>query len=310
MVSTAPRLVGAVEGGHPHVTRVLVTGAGGQLGRDLVSALLIGGHEPIGVTRAGLDITDADDVGRAIGDTKPDVVVNCAAWTAVDACEAEPERAMAVNGHAVGTLAGACRGSGARLVQISTDYVFDGELQRPYVEDDATHPLSAYGRSKLVGEHAAQSLGDLGLVVRTSWVFSGHGGNMYATVRRLLDAGTPLRFVDDQRGCPTYTVDLATTLVRLIDIGARGIFHVTNQGATTWHGFVRAVVEACGGNPDIVEPIATADLNPPRPAPRPANSVLANRALQRAGLPAMRDFRDALAELTASGSAAGRPTPT
>ncbi len=276
---------------------VLVTGAAGQLGRDLLAALDAAGIDGTGRDRSALDVADRDAVRAAVDGIRPAVVVNCAAWTAVDACEGDPQRAMDVNGRAVEHLAQACRSAGSRLVQISTDYVFDGTKTGPYVETDTTNPLGAYGRSKLAGEQAALGLGDDGLVVRTSWVFSRHGGNMAATIARLVDAGSPLRFVDDQVGCPTFTPDLAEAVVGLVRAGAHGIVHVTNQVPTSWYEFARQVVARLGADPDIVTPIRTAELQPPRPATRPANSVLDNRALSRWGRPLLRDHRAALDEL-------------
>ena len=224
----------------------------------------------------------------------PDVVVNCAAWTAVDACESDPERAQRVNGDAVAWLRQSCDHVGAHLVQISTDYVFDGTLDRPYVETDPTGPQSVYGRSKLAGEQAA---GPDATIVRTSWVCGEAGGNMVKTVLRLSAERDSLSFVDDQRGCPTFTADLAPLVRRLAVERPSGVFHATNQGAVSWYEFVRDIVDAAGRDPGMVHPIATADLDPPRPAPRPANSVLDNAALRTAGIPLLRDYREPLAEL-------------
>lgn len=279
------------------MTRYLITGSGGQLGRDLVRAVEVGGHQARGLTRQELDIADTDAVRLALAAWRPEVVVNCAAWTAVDACEADPALADEINGHAVERLALVCAEASARLVQISTDYVFDGSLERPYDVDDPTGPINAYGASKLLGERALAALGPLGLVVRTSWVFSGHGGNMVATIRRLVDQGAPLRFVDDQFGCPSFTPDLADAVVDLVGAGASGIVHVTNQGVTTWHGFAREVVGRLGGDPETVIPVATADLVPARPARRPRNSALDGRSLVQAGVPLRRHFTEALTTL-------------
>jgi dTDP-4-dehydrorhamnose reductase len=230
--------------------------------------------------------------------------VHCAAWTAVDACEADPERAELCNGRAVRWVAEACDMAGAHLVHISTDYVFDGRLGRPYHEFDRPNPLGVYGSSKLTGEREALVLGDSATVVRTSWVCGEHGPNMVQTILRLLAAGddTPgrLAFVDDQRGCPTFTADLAPMLLRLAAERRGGIHHVTNQGPVSWFEFARAVVTAAGRNPDVVRPITTAQLDPPRPAPRPANSVLDNAVLRSAGIPLLRDFHEPLAELVAA----------
>ena len=274
--------------------RVLVTGAAGQLGHDLVEACRVAGDDVRDVDRTALDVGDRDRVADLVSDVRPEVVVNCAAWTAVDACESDPERAMRDNGDAVRWLREACDAAGAHLVQISTDYVFDGTLERPYVETDATNPQSVYGQSKLAGELAA---GERSTVVRTSWVCGAVGGNMVKTVLRVSAERESLSFVDDQRGCPTFTADLAPLVRRLAFERRPGVFHATNQGAVSWYEFVRDIVAAAGRSPDMVHPIATAQLDPPRPAPRPANSVLDNAALRAAGIPLLRDYREPLREL-------------
>lgn len=276
--------------------RVLVTGAAGQLGHDLVATCAASGDDVHAVDRAALDVGDRDRVASVVADVAPDVVVNGAAWTAVDACESDPERAMRDNGDAVRWLREACDAAGAHLVQISTDYVFDGTLDRPYVETDETNPQSVYGRSKRAGEVAA---GERSTIVRTSWVCGAAGGNMVKTVLRVSAERDSLSFVDDQRGCPTFTADLAPLVRRLAAERRPGVFHATNQGAVSWYEFVRDIVAAAGRDPDMVHPISTADLDPPRPAPRPANSVLDNAALRDAGIPLLRPYHEPLAELVA-----------
>ena len=276
--------------------RVLVTGAAGQLARDIEYQWGREGDEIIPVTRAQVDVSDRDQVLGAITTVRPDVVVNCAAWTAVDACEGDPDRAFAVNALGVRWVRDACDRVGAHLVQISTDYVFDGTLDRPYREWDATNPRSVYGASKLGGEREA---GPDATVVRTSWVCGQHGNNMVTTVLRLAADRTSLAFVDDQRGCPTFTTDLAVALRRLTLDRRAGVHHVTNQGAVSWFEFVRDIVAAAGRNPEMVHPISTAELDPPRPAPRPANSVLDNAALRLGGVPLLRHYRYPLDELVA-----------
>lgn len=274
--------------------KVLITGAGGQLGRDLVPAL--GAHEVLAPGRDALDVTDRAAVLSLIAECSPDRVINCAAMTAVDACETEKDRAWAVNSEAVRHLADGCSEVGAHLVTVSTDYVFDGTKTGPYAETDQPNPKSVYGRSKLAGEAAA---GPSATVVRTSWLSGLHGPNMVKTIMRLLAGADLLRFVDDQIGHPTFTADLAPMLARLAIDGAPGIFHVTNQGVVSWFGFAREVALAVGADPQRVSPCATSDLQPPRPAPRPANSVLDNMALREAGYPQLRDFREPLGELVA-----------
>ncbi|MGE3194862.1 MAG: dTDP-4-dehydrorhamnose reductase [Microbacteriaceae bacterium] len=276
--------------------RLLVTGAAGQLGSDLLLAAEAAGDDVVGVDRAQLDVGDRESVLRVVGQVRPDVVVNCAAWTAVDACEADHARAFRDNGEAVAHLREACDASGAHLVQVSTDYVFDGMSDRAYREDDTTNPLSVYGASKLAGERAA---GPAATIVRTSWVCGVAGGNMVKTVLHLIGEHPVLRFVDDQRGCPTFTADLAPLVRRLSAERRPGVFHATNQGAVSWYEFVRDIVAAAGCDPAMVEPIATAELQPPRPAPRPANGVLENAALAAAGIPLLRHYRAPLAELVA-----------
>lgn len=277
--------------------KLVVTGAAGQLGIDVVQHCTSQGDEVVALDRDALDITDRDAVLRVVGDTRPDALINAAAYTAVDACETNVELAHAVNATAVGHLAEACDATGARLVHVSTDYVFDGTLDRPYREDDATNPRSVYGQSKLAGEIAA---GPDAAIARTSWVCGEHGNNMVKLVLRLAaDPDQALAFVDDQRGHPTFTADLAPALRRLALDRRSGIHHLTNQGPVTWYEFVREILAVAGHDPDRVRPIATADLDPPRPAPRPANSVLDNAVWRDAGLPMLRDFRAPLAELIA-----------
>lgn len=279
--------------------KVLVTGAGGQLGHDLVRVCRAAGDDVVGARHADLDVGEHAAVRTFVDDVRPDVIVNCAAWTAVDACESDPVRAERDNALAVRWLRAAADDVGAHLVQISTDYVFSGELDRPYREDDAPGPRSVYGASKLAGEAEA---GPEATIVRTSWVCGEHGANMVKTVLRLLDAGTAeLAFVADQRGNPTFTADLAPAVRDLALERATGVFHVTNRATdaagrpgVSWYEFVREIVAAAGGDPSIVRPIGTAELDPPRPARRPANSVL--DATRR---PLLRDYREPLAELLA-----------
>ena len=282
--------------------RLLITGAGGQLGHDVRLAAEAAGDEVLATARADLDVTDRDAVLGAITTWRPDAVVHAAAWTAVDACEADPERAFAANALAVRWVAEACHRAGAHLVTLSTDYVFDGTLDRPYREWDAPNPQSVYGASKRGGELEALALGAGAAVVRISWVCGAHGNNMVKTIKRLAESGgdTPgrLAFVDDQRGHPTFTADLAPLLRRIALDRRSGIIHATNQGgAASWFEFAQAVVTGLGRPAELVRPIATADLDPPRPAPRPANSVLDNAVLRGAGIPLLRDFRQPLGEL-------------
>jgi dTDP-4-dehydrorhamnose reductase len=280
--------------------KVLVTGANGQLGHDVVAVCEAAGDDVVAAGRAMLDVTVRSDVAAAVDAFRPDVVMHCAAWTAVDDCEGDPDRAFAVNADAVRWVREASDLAGAHLVTVSTDYVFDGTLDRPYHERDTPNPQSVYGRSKLAGEGEA---GPEATVVRTSWVCGEHGSNMVRTVLRLAAERDTLAFVDDQRGCPTFTSDLAPMLRRLALDRRAGIHHVTNQGAVSWYEFVRSMVSAIGRDPAMVRPIRTADLDPPRAAERPANGVLDNAVLREAGLPLLRDYREPLAELVARLSA-------
>ncbi len=239
--------------------RVLVTGAGGQVGHDLVQHCVSKRDDVTGLTRAQLDVGDEHAVRTAIDSIRPEVVINAAAWTAVDACETNRGRAFRDNAEAVGWLRHACDASGAHLVHISTDYVFDGTLDRPYREDDVTNPISVYGASKLAGELAA---GSEATVVRSSWVCGVAGSNMVKTALRMLDAGAPLAFVSDQRGCPTFTADLVPVVRELAARRYAGVVHVTNQRAVSWYEFIREIVATAGGDPDVVRSITTPELEP------------------------------------------------
>lgn len=276
--------------------RVLLTGAGGQLGTDIGAAAASRPEiELIALDRTQLDVTRSADVQR-VGEIAPDVVLHTAAFTEVDRCESEPALAMAVNGDGTRRLAEASRRAGARLIYISTDYVFDGSKPEPYHEADRPHPASVYGRTKLAGE---QALSPDDLIVRTSWVCGVHGSNMVKTILRLAASHDKLTFVDDQVGKPTFTRDLAEALLLLATRDDTGVMHITNEGVVSWFEFCRAVLDAAGLDPARVVPCSTEELQPPRPAPRPANSVLANTRFPALGLPLLRDFREPLAEVVA-----------
>jgi dTDP-4-dehydrorhamnose reductase len=272
--------------------RILVTGAGGQVGCEVAAHLPH--HDVMALGRNQLDVADRDVVEQVLGTVLPDAVVNCAAYTNVDACETDPERAMAVNALGPRHLATACTRVGAHLVHISTDYIFDGEKEGPYDEWDRPGPRSVYGRSKLGGEVEVARHASSWTVARTSWVFGRRGRDFVDTILRRAREGGPLRVVTDQRGCPTYAPDLAGMLARLAMERRQGVYHVTNQGACTWHELARAAVGLAGLDPDLVGTTTAAELG--RPAPRPANSVLANTALTASGLPRLRPWRAALEE--------------
>lgn len=274
--------------------RVLITGAGGQLGTDLHGHCTAAGDDVTALTRSDLDISVPAEVDKLIELTRPQVIFNCAAWTAVDACELDPDRAHLVNGLAVGHIAGAAAAVGAHLVHISTDYVFSGSKTTAYVEDDATDPQSVYGASKLAGEQAA---GPRATIVRTSWVCSAHGGNMVATILRLADQHETLKFVSDQRGRPTFTQDLALAVRSLGADRVAGIVHVANHGEVSWFEFAQEVLRAAGLDPHRVKPLLTAELDPPRPARRPANSVLSTTNYESRGYVPLRHFAEPLGEV-------------
>lgn len=276
--------------------RVLVTGAAGQLGQDVAAQFAACDHDVIAANRSDLDICQRDQVLGAVGSVQPDVLVNCAAFTAVDACESDAERAYGANAWAVRHLAEATRRFDVHLCHVSTDYVFSGNRPEPYHEWDRPDPRSVYGASKLAGE---QEAGGASTVVRTSWLCGRHGSNIVGSVLRLAAEGGTLRFVDDQRGSPSFAPDVAAVIERLCTDRRPGLYHVTNQGDVSWYGFAREIMVAAGHDPDRVEPITTAELDPPRPAPRPANSVLENRALGLAGLALPVDFREPLRRLVA-----------
>ena len=277
--------------------RVLITGAAGQLGHDCRLVCEAAGDTVMAFDRASLDVTDRDAVLGAIHTARPDAVINCATWTAVDACESDLQRAFLTNSLSARWIAEACRNTGAHLVHVSTDYVFDGTKIGPYHEWDTPNPTSVYGASKAAGEREVLDAGIGATIARTSWLCGEHGPNMVKTILRFAAVKDTLTFVDDQRGHPTFTADLAPMLRRLAIDKRSGIHHTTNAGAVSWFEFARAVVAASGRDENMVLPCTTADLQPPRPAPRPANSVLDNAVIRAAGLPLMRDFREPLEEL-------------
>jgi dTDP-4-dehydrorhamnose reductase len=272
----------------------LITGAAGMLGRDLVSVLERSGETVTALTRAELDITDGAAVRDALRHWRPAVVVNCAAWTAVDAAETSEDAALRLNGQAVADLAAACAAAGVRLIQPSTDYVFDGQARRPYAEDDGPSPGTAYGRTKLAGEQAVlDRLDGTGYVVRTAWLYGAHGPNFVRTMIRLEQQRPDVDVVDDQHGQPTWTMDVADRIVALVRSGApAGVYHATSSGETTWFGLAREVFSLLGADPDRVRPVGSAAYV--RPAPRPAYSVLGHDAWSRAGLSPIGDWRLAL----------------
>jgi len=266
------------------MSRCLVVGCDGMLGQDLVAALgeTPGAHEVTAVDRDVLDIVDPDACLRDVAGH--DIVVNVAAWTAVDEAESHEAAAFAVNAVGAANLARACAASGARMVQVSTDYIFSGDATSPYAEDAPPAPRSAYGRTKGAGEWAVRTyLPSASWVVRTAWLYGAHGPNFVKTMARLASERDTVSVVDDQRGQPTWTVDLADAIVRLVEAQAPfGTYHGTSSGETTWFGFAQAIFAGLGLDPARVKPTSTDAF--PRPAPRPGYSVLGHGAWQRAGL--------------------------
>ncbi|MFT7710329.1 dTDP-4-dehydrorhamnose reductase [Clavibacter tessellarius] len=279
------------------MSRVLVTGGRGMLGQDLLPALAA--HDVTAPGRADLDITDEAAVRAAVAGH--DVVVNLAAYTAVDAAEEHEEEARAINATGAGILARAAAEAGVRIVHVSTDYVFDGSATSPYPEDAPHAPVSAYGRTKAEGERLVLEGHPGGAsVVRTAWLYGAGGPSFPSTMLRLAASHDTVSVVDDQRGQPTWTVDLAARIVELVDAGApAGVFHGTASGETTWHGLAQAVFAAAGLDPARVLPTDSASFV--RPAPRPAYSVLGHDAWSRIGLAPLRDWREALSDAAAHG---------
>jgi dTDP-4-dehydrorhamnose reductase len=282
------------------VTSWLITGGSGMLAQDLLSRLHSAGLDAVALTRADLDVTDPVSVTIALERYHPSVVVNCAAFTAVDDAEEQEDAALAVNGAGPRNLAVACRETGAVLLHVSTDYVFAGDATSPYPEDAPSGPRSAYGRTKLAGEEAVlEELPDTGYVVRTAWLYGAGGGNFVATMIKLEAARDTIDVVDDQRGQPTWTVDLADQLFRLgtaalAGSAPAGVYHGTSSGEVTWFGLTQQIFRLIGADPDRVRPTTSEAFR--RPAPRPAYSVLGHDRWTAAGLEPIRPWGDALAE--------------
>lgn len=269
----------------------LITGAGGMLGTDLTLLLQAQDEHVVALSRDRLDLRDAAAVRAALREHRPATVVNCASWTAVDDAETHEAEALEINGSSVSVLADTCADVGATLVQISTDYVFEGLGSDPYAEDSPTAPLNAYGRTKLAGELAA--LATDSYVVRTAWLYGAHGANFVRTMMRLAAERDTVDVVDDQYGQPTWTGDLSAQIVRLVKSDAPpGIYHGTNAGRTSWRGLAQEVFTLLGKDPERVRPTTSDKFQ--RPAPRPSNSVLGHDRWAKAGMPPMRHWREAL----------------
>jgi dTDP-4-dehydrorhamnose reductase len=280
---------------------IVITGAGGMLGHAFADALQARNVRPISLSRSDLDIANDGQLSAAFEKYRPTLVLNCAAHTKVDLCEQETDKANAINGYAVGRMAELCRKQSACLVHISTDFVFDGALRRPYRVDDSLNPLSAYGRSKLLGEtelqkHAPQRF----LLVRTAWVYGRHGANFPRTMVQAAQAGKPLTVVNDQFGSPTYTQDLAEGILALLDAGASGLWHLTNSGTTNWFEFAEAALKQFGVEPRISQTSSQEwKKNRPASAIRPGYSVLDIEPFAKIIGRPMRSWREALGDFHA-----------
>jgi dTDP-4-dehydrorhamnose reductase len=277
--------------------KLLIVGAGGQLGSDFVKQANAAGHCVIPVDYPQIDICDKSSVERHVDDAKPDIIVNCAAFTAVDNCETETAKAFSLNANACTHLALSSKKHGAALVHFSTDYVFDGTASAPYAENSSTGPKSIYGESKLRGEMLITTLHENSMIFRIAWLYGLYGNNFVKTIRRVAAAnaqeGKPLRVVNDQFGTPTWTVDVCRQVLAVLDKRERGVFHCTSEGFCSWYDFAKEIVAAAGIDADI-QPCATEEF--PRPAPRPRYSVLENARLKSLGVHIMPDWKDGFRE--------------
>ncbi|MFD1139456.1 dTDP-4-dehydrorhamnose reductase [Paenibacillus urinalis] len=282
--------------------KVLVTGAAGQLGKDVVLLLQSKGCEILACDRQTLDITNSEQCEAVVTGFSPQAIIHCAAYTAVDAAETDVEGAYLVNATGSRNLAVAAEKIGTKIVYISTDYVFNGQSSEPYHEYDNTDPQSIYGKSKRAGEVLTQSLSSRYFIVRTSWVYGLHGSNFVKTMLKLGQEKPLLNVVNDQKGSPTYTVDLAAFLYELIQTEKYGIYHASNSGSCTWYEFTQAILEDAA---QVLDMKVTASLEPcttdmfPRPAPRPQNSVMEHLAIRTNGLTDLRPWREGLNDFLA-----------
>lgn len=279
--------------------RVLITGAAGMVGRALAEHCRASGDEVFALDREGLDITDDRGTREAFSRLRPDAVINCAAWTDVDACELDPQHAFLVNSQGVEVIATAARLAGASFIQISTDYVFDGRKEDGfYTQRDDPHPLSAYGASKLEGERRAQAASARTSVVRTGWIYGAGGKNFLSKVIDIARGGGPLKAIGDSYGTPTYVPDLVARLREIAALDLPGIYHVANSGeGTSYEGFARAALAEAGLDDARVESVSTDSLK--RPAPRPRNSRMKCLLSEAIGLAPLRDWREAVRDLAA-----------
>ena len=273
--------------------RVLITGANGQLGSELKE--LLSPHHKVYAYDLDLDVTDREHIISEVQKVKPEAVIHCAAYTDVDGCELDPERATLVNDVGTGHVVLACQQVNAIMVYVSTDFVFDGKTDRPYNETDTPNPINVYGKTKLAGEKRVVNGFDRFFIVRTSWLFGLHGENFVKTILRSANQKGELTIVDNQTGSPTYARDLAGKMVELVNTDKYGTYHISNSGQTTWYSFAHDILDAAGL--DGVEVSATTSERLNRPAKRPSYSVLANGALMSSGLAPLRNYRNALSDL-------------
>ena len=271
--------------------KVLIVGSLGMLGSDLV-AVFHSRHEVLGVDRAQMDITSLEQCMAQVEKFLPDVIINAAALTWVDYCETHEQEAFLVNGVGPANLARAAARCGAILVHYSTDYIFDGCKETPYLEDDEPNPRNVYGRSKLQGEEQVRKFCPNHLIIRTSWLFGAHGNNFIRTILDAAQKGAPLRVVNDQKGSPSYSKDVASHTLLMVERGCRKTYHLTNRGACSWYELALKALEYAHLHGVVITPVSTREF--PRPASRPANSVLANSRLQQEGLPLLRPWQSAV----------------
>ncbi|MED4281714.1 dTDP-4-dehydrorhamnose reductase [Priestia megaterium] len=271
--------------------KVLITGANGQLGKELVELFTEKGFEVYGFGRDKMDITNQVQVQEIIGAVKPNIVIHSAAHTKVDLAEAEPDQAFSINAYGTRNVAVAAEAVGAKLVYVSTDYVFDGTNDEPYNEFSPTSPLGVYGKSKLAGEQFVRDLHSKFFIVRTSWVYGKYGANFVKTMLKLGEERKELSVVADQIGCPTYTLDLAHAILELVDTQKYGVYHISNSGSCSWYEFAKEIFKV--SNMEVqVNPCTTADF--PRPASRPANSVFEHMSIKLNNFTSVRHWREAL----------------
>ena len=272
--------------------KILITGSNGMLGHDLIEALK-DSHELILTTSKSLDITDKENVINFICENNPDVVINSAAYTDVDGCEANQDLAYAVNGDGVRNLALACKQADCSLVHISTDYVFKGKNTRPWVEDDEVGPISVYGKSKLKGEEAILEILDKFYILRTAWLYGINGKNFPKTMLELAKDHSEITVVYDEVGTPTYTPDLASAISELIETDCYGVYHLTNSDSWSWCEFARYIFEVADVDVKVI-PVTASEFA--RPAPRPSYSVLENRNWVKNGFKPLRSYKEAIKE--------------